>query len=180
MKREQQGFSLIEVLISLMMVSITIASLLSLQNTLQTMLFKDNSQWLAEQLAFQAFIEAEKQQPSQWGKTIERQQDDFKIVYSSSKPQEGSSLAAVENLIIEKVVVTWEKIFTAQSFMLVKYSYHPKPPEKERKSQEERQKKETPEQKTGEPAVAGTTQIDSAQPTKSSQVLSGSKSRMKL
>ncbi|MBY0110281.1 MAG: prepilin-type N-terminal cleavage/methylation domain-containing protein [Candidatus Babeliaceae bacterium] len=178
MKLVKHGFSLIEVLISLVMVSITITSLLTLQSTLQTMLFKDNWQWKAEQLALQAFVEAEKRQQDQWGKTIEREQDDFKIIYSLSKPQEGSSLAEIENLVTEKVIVTWQKVFSAQSFTLIKYSYHPKPPEKEKKSQEDNQKKEISEQKTGETA-AERSQIDSIRPTKNSKDLSESKSGVK-
>ncbi len=129
------GFSLIEVLIALVMIRITITSLLTLQNTLQTMLFKDNCQWQAEQLALQAFVDAEKQPqaeqpPTEPEKTIEREQDGFKIVYSVSKPREGTPLAEVENLVIEKVVVSWTKIMATQSFTLIKYSYRSKPQKK--------------------------------------------------
>ncbi len=126
MKILQPGFSLIEVLISLVMVSITITSLLTLMGSLQKILFKDNSQWHAEQLAVQAFVDADKQQFVEPGKTIEREQDDFKMVYSVSKPQEGSPLSEIENLVIEKVVVTWTKVIAIQTFTLIRYAYRPK------------------------------------------------------
>ena len=151
------GFSLIEVLIALMMVSITITSLLTLQNTLQTMLFKDNSQWHAEQLAMQAFVDAEKQQPAEPGKAIEREQDDFKIVYSVLAAQEGTPLAEIKDLVIEKVVVSWTKIMATQTFTLIKYSYRPKPSEKEKNKEETvGGGQEKPEQKSGEAATATT------------------------
>ncbi len=169
MRQLQPGFSLIEVLIALMMVSITITSLLTLQNSLQTMLFKDNSQWHAEQLAMQAFVDAEKQQPAEQqsagpGKTIEREQDDFKIVYTISEPIEGTPLAEIENLVIEKVVVSWTKIMATQTFTLIKYSYHPKKekePQTLRRAQDERPAgeaasgggQEKTEQKSGEAAT---------------------------
>jgi prepilin-type N-terminal cleavage/methylation domain-containing protein len=135
MKLMRHGFSLIEVLISLVMVSITITSLLTLLGSLQKILFKDNSQWHAEQLAMQAFVDAEKLQPAESGKTIEREQDDFKIVYSVSKPQDGTPLAEIENLVIEKVVVSWTKVMATQTFTFVKYSYRPKPSEKNKEPQ---------------------------------------------
>lgn len=162
MKNILQGFSLIEVLISLVMVSITITSLLTLLGTLQKILFKDNSQWHAQQLALQAFVDAEKlQQSLEPGKTIEHQQDDFKIVYSVSKPQEGTPLFEIENLVIEKVVVSWTKVIATQTFTLIKYAYRPKPAEK---NKEEVKAQEVPEQKTGQTTTTAQ-QVNSAATT---------------
>lgn len=127
------GFSLIEVLVALMMASITITSLLALQNTLQTMLFKDNAQWQAEQHALHAFTDAEKGEPLEPGKRTQQVHDNFKVVYTVEKPREGTPLSELETLVLETVTVSWAKVMGEQTFTLTKYTYRPKK-EKEKAS----------------------------------------------
>lgn len=125
------GFSLIEVLVALMMASITITSLLALQNTLQTMLFKDNAQWQAEQHALHAFTDAEKGEPLELGKRTEQVHGNFKVVYTVEKPHEGTPLGELEALVLETVTVSWTKVMGEQTFTLAKYAYrHKKEKEK--------------------------------------------------
>lgn len=131
MKIVHYGFSLIEVLIALMMLSITITSLLTLQGTLQTLIFKDSQQWKAELLALQMYSDVKKKEPLQVGKSLEHEQDGFKITYTIIKPEDGSSLAEVEGIVLQKVTVVWTRLFKEQTFTLVQCSYQPKPPEKD-------------------------------------------------
>ncbi len=131
MKIAHYGFSLIEVLIALMMLSITITSLLTLQGTLQTLIFKDSQQWKAEQLALQTYSDIDKKDPLQVGKSLEYEQDGFKVTYTAIKPEDGTPLAEVADLIVQKVTVTWTRLFKEQTLTLVRCSYQPKPPEKD-------------------------------------------------
>lgn len=133
MRLIQNGFSLIEVLVALVMVSITITSLMTMQSTLQKMLYGDTSQWKAEQLAVQAFAKADRKEPLEPGNTFEEEQDGFKTVYAVTKIAESSSLTEIKELVSEKVTVSWTRIFGAQDYKLVRFSYRQKQPEKKEK-----------------------------------------------
>ena len=143
MKRVQQGFSLIEVLVALVMVSITLTSLMTLQNSLQAMLYRDTYQWKAEQFAMQTFADAHKKELLEPGKAVEQESEGFKIVYTVLKPQDKSQLAEIKDLIIEKVTVSWTRLTATQTFVLTKLSYRQKPSEKEKAPE-----KKSPEVKT--------------------------------
>jgi prepilin-type N-terminal cleavage/methylation domain-containing protein len=121
------GFSLVEVLVALVMVSITITSLLSLQGMLSKIVYKDSMQWKAEQLAVQMLADSDRKEPLEPGASFEQEQDGFKGKYTISKPQEKSPLGDIKDLYSEKVTVSWTRLGVPQDFTLVRFSYRPKP-----------------------------------------------------
>ena len=125
MNSRQNGFSLIEVLVSLIMVSVTITSLLSLQSTLQKMLFNDTLHWKAEQYAYKIFAENQKKEDIKPGDSFEHQQDGFTAVYSFSAFKQDDPLGKIKNLYCEKVIVSWTRLVRTSSLTFVRYVYRP-------------------------------------------------------
>ncbi len=128
MRHAVYGFSLIEVLIALIMTTITLSSIIGLQSTLQKIIFKDRMRWQAEQAAFSFLTDIEKNEPMQPGKTSEQEMDGFKIVLNTSQVSGQGPLADVKNIICQKITVSWKTMIGTDALTLVRFLYSPETP----------------------------------------------------
>ncbi len=125
MKIMQAGFSLIEVLVALVMISITLPALISLQSVLSKMLYSDTMQWHAEQQALSLFAEVAKKETVEVNKPFERDHEGFKAVYLLLKPEDKTSLGEIKDIFIEKVTVSWTRLLRAEAATFMRIAYRP-------------------------------------------------------
>lgn len=125
MKSMQAGFSLIEVLVALVMVSITLPALISLQSMLSKIVYNDTMQWHAEQEALSMFAEVAKKEALEINKPFERDHEGFKTVYLLLKPEDKTPIGEIKDIFMEKVTVSWTRLFRTETATYMRLVYRP-------------------------------------------------------
>ena len=100
------GFSFIEVLIALMMLSVILPIFFSVQGTMQRMLTGSILDWRAVQILQKSYADLLKKEPLALGGSTTHTYDDYATAVSVGAPSQDSPLKKIAHVGLERTVVT--------------------------------------------------------------------------